>query len=83
MRKKSLCGLLGLAARGMHPPGHADAQQIKRQHGNGVDAHGPGVGTGADESRHDENRQNRVADIPPQKVRSDDAEQSQEKDEDR
>ena len=56
---------------------------VERKHGNGVDAHGPGIGAGRDDGRDHETPQDGVADVLPQEPRAHDAEHGQEEDEDR
>src|ERR1035441_2078523 len=73
--KESFDGLLGLSPRRMNPPRHGDADHVQRQHGNGVEAHGPGIGAGADEGRYQENCQNRVADVLPKESWADRSEE--------
>src|SRR5579872_3885745 len=75
--------LFGLAPVRMHPPRHSDADQVKAQHGDSVDAHGPRIGTGGNDGRDEKNRKDGVANVLPQKLRADDAEQCEEEDEDR
>src|ERR1700738_1739874 len=80
--KASRSGLFGAAARGMDPPRHADADEIKGEHGDGVDAHGPGIGAGTDEGGDQEYGEDGVADVLPQEFGADDAEHGEEEDED-
>src|SRR5208337_1728499 len=81
-KKTSTCGLLFPPACGVHPPGHRDADHIEAQHGEGIDAHRPRIGAGADDSGHNEDRQDGVADVFKEEAWADDAEEGQEKDED-
>src|SRR5579863_853651 len=66
----------------MDPPGYADADEVKRKHGNRVDAHGPRVGAGGDDGGDEKDRENRIADVRPKKFGADDAEHGEEENED-
>src|ERR1700677_3212865 len=80
--EKSSRSLIFLSARGVDPPGDADAEQVESQQGNCVDAHAARVRHRANDARHNKDRQDRVAEVLPQETRADDAEQSEKEDED-
>src|SRR5215831_932834 len=80
---ESSCGLFGLFAIGMYPPGYADSDDIERKHGDRVDAHRPRIGAGADDRRNQKDSQNGVADVLPEEFRAYDPEHCQKEDEDR
>ena len=58
----------------MDPPGNADADDVEREHGHSVNAHGAGIGAGADDGSHDEDGEDGVADVLPKEFGADDSE---------
>src|SRR6185437_17068152 len=78
----SYCGLFGFSAGGVDVPGYADADEVEGEHGNGVDAHGPRIGTGADDGGNDKDGEDGVANVLPEEPGADNAEHGEEEDED-
>src|ERR1039458_1913877 len=79
--KGSSRSLLFLSACGVDPPGDANADEVESQHGNSVDAHGAGIGAGANDGGNQKNGEDGVANVLPEELRAHDAKQCEEKDE--
>src|SRR4051812_39803545 len=80
---RASCCLLSVSPLWMYKPCYSDAEKEKNDHGSGEDAHVKDVSRGSENRRKEEDDEDSVTSVAPEKACVHDAEEREEKDDDR